>query len=38
MTENENKSFTDISSFSKITVADDGICDHDLRKEMKITV
>ena len=36
MIENEHKSFTNVSIFSEILVADHGLCDHDLRKEIKI--
>ena len=36
MTENEHKTFTNI--LSEIMVVDHGICNHDLRKEMKTVV
>ena len=36
MTENEHKTFTNI--LSEIMVVDHGICNHDLRKEMKMVV
>ena len=38
MMENKHKSFISISIFSEIMVADHGIYDHDLRKEIKIMV
>ena len=36
MIENEHKTFTNI--LSEIMVVDHGICNHDLRKEMKMVV
>ena len=38
MMENENRSFTTISIFYEIIVAEHGVCDHDLRKEVRILV
>ena len=38
MMENEHKSFTDISIFSEVKVADHCIYDHDTSKDMKIIV
>ena len=38
MKENGRKSFTNVSVFSEIIVADHGICDHDIRKEIRIIV
>ena len=34
--ERENKIFTNILIFSEIMLVDQGICDHDFRKEVKI--
>ena len=36
--ESENKSFTNNQFSSEITVEDHGICDHDLKKVIKMTV
>ena len=36
--ENENKIFTNILIFSKIMIADHGLCDQNLRKEINIIV
>ena len=38
MIENESKSFTNISTFFEIMVVEHGVCDHDLRKVIKILV
>ena len=38
MMENEHKRFTNVSIFSEIKFVDHGICDHDLRKGIKIIV
>ena len=38
MMEHKNKSLTNISNRFEITVADHSICDHDLRREIKIIV
>ena len=35
MMESENNSFTNISAFFEVIVADHGICDHDLRERDK---
>ena len=38
MMENKNKSFIEILIFSEIVVVDYNICDHDLKKGIKIMV
>ena len=38
MMNNENKTFTKVFFFSETMVTEYGVCDHDLRKEIKILV